>query len=76
MAKMWTCAKCGGNEYSTEGRLRHVCYSWVKKTEDKRAESKKSIERAEIIEENPQELTQKKGVKRGRKSKKSNNNIN
>jgi len=76
MKKMlWTCSKCGGNEYSQEGKLSHVCHAWKKTAQEERQEKKRNIEAAEIIEDNPQpeELTQKKGAKRGRKSKKTTN---
>ena len=68
---LWTCAKCGGNEYSQQGKLKHICFEYRKTEQDKRDEKKKEIEVVEIVEEKPQKLTQK-GAKRGRKSKKTN----
>lgn len=70
MRYFWTCCKCYGNEYSEGARINHICNSHLLKKEK---EKKKEIEVAEIIEEKPQELTKKKGVKSGRKSKKTTN---
>lgn len=72
---LWTCAKCGGNEYSQQGKLKHICFDYKKTDQDRRTENKKEIEVAEVIEEKPQELTKKKGVKSGRKSKKTNKQL-
>lgn len=68
----WTCCKCYGNEYSEDARITHICNEWRLKEKPKK-ENKNKIESAEIIEETktPDKLTQKKGAKRGRKSKKT-----
>jgi len=58
---IWTCGKCGRNEYSESAMASHSC-------------TKKELP-VQTEEEKPQKLTQKKGAKRGRKSKKTNNKL-
>jgi hypothetical protein len=68
----WTCCKCYGNEYSESARITHICNEHLR---EKPKENKLNIEEVKIVKETPPKLTQKKGVKSGRKSKKSNSKL-